>query len=215
MHVELADLFRCPVAHADMPLVVSALRTEHRMVLDGVLGCPGCGSEYLIVDGVIRFGHAPASDTRSGAGQGSDDGMRAAALLNATGANAKLAFIGAPLALAAAVQNVVPARCIVVDAPDVAAAASYLAIAEAPMAVVVASNAAALAAASLDGVYIARGEATDWSPAIRAGGRMVAPSDHDVPRGFIELARDADHWVAERVAEASSAPAPLVQLLRR
>ncbi|HYW33320.1 MAG TPA: hypothetical protein VE869_17590, partial [Gemmatimonas sp.] len=56
MHVELADLFRCPGDHEDTWLVLAADRTEARVVLDGTLGCPVCGTEYVIRDGTTHFG---------------------------------------------------------------------------------------------------------------------------------------------------------------
>jgi hypothetical protein len=46
--------------------------------------------------------------------------------------------------------------------------------------------------------------------ALRPGARLIAPAAAPVPDGARELARDARHWVAERVAPAG----PVVPLRR-
>lgn len=219
MHVELADQLRCPELHADSWLVVAADRTEHRVVLDGMLGCPTCGAEYPIVRGVVQFGAPPRAMISSPVANvpepADDDAMRAAALLNATNASARIAFVGASLALPNAMQQVVPARCVVINAPDADHAESFLVGAHAPMSVVHATMARVLAAGAFDGVWVAEGSAAEWATAIRPRGRLVSPIEQPLPRGFTELARDAAVWVAERSAETETAPASLVQLRRR
>lgn len=217
MHVELADQLRCPVPHAGSWLVVAALRTEHRVVLEGTLGCPTCGAEYPIVRGVIDFGGAiPATGpVRPPVPVSDEDAMRAAALLNAANASARIAFVGAPIALALAVQAVVPARCLVVNASDVAIDESLLVGAPAPVAVLRTASARVLAGHALDGLWVAQGDPVEWSASIGARRRLVAPIARDVPEGFTELARDGREWVAERSTDAPAAPASLVQLRRR
>jgi hypothetical protein len=39
--------------------------------------------------------------------------------------------------------------------------------------------------------------------ALRARGRLVGPATAPVPDGVVELARDAEDWVAEKIAVAS------------
>src|SRR5688500_776527 len=112
MHLELADLLRCTASHEATPLVASADRIAARAILDGVLGCPLCGAEYPIVDGVV--GYAPARAVGAGAGEpAGGDGLdawaaRTAALLDATDPRAVQLLVGAPVALARAVQRLVP-----------------------------------------------------------------------------------------------------------
>jgi hypothetical protein len=48
--------------------------------------------------------------------------------------------------------------------------------------------------------------------ALRPRGRLVAPADAPLPGGVAELARDAEHWVAERDAAVVS---DVVTLRRR
>jgi len=220
MHVELADLFRCPAHEGDGWLVVGAERTQQRVVLEGVLGCPTCGAEYPIRRGVTWFGQEIAQHGISIDAISDDDAMRAAALLGASDRNATLLFHGAPVALARAVQGVAAVRCIVIDAPDSDAALAAYALSDAPLAIVVSGDAAPLAASSVAGVW--------WSPPddgrapddtvlrlLRARGRLISPAGHPLPRGFEELARDSRQWVAERSTDATAAPTGLTQLRRR
>lgn len=217
MHVELADLLRCRVAHAETTLVLMAERTHERVVLDGVLGCPVCGAEYVIEAGVVYFGtphiaataESPASDMEGAA-------MRAAALLNVVDRTSTVGFVGTALALVRAVQDIVPARCLVFDAPDAANAVTWHARGEAPMAVIALDRGALpLAAGTLSGLWVAQGEPAELLPALRARGRIAAPRAIALPPGVAELARDDEGWVAERTAETTAAPASLVQLRRR
>ena len=55
MFVELVDALRCVRPHEDAWLVAATRRTEHRHILDGVLGCPVCRTEYPVRDGVADF----------------------------------------------------------------------------------------------------------------------------------------------------------------
>lgn len=230
MHVELADLFRCPAHAGDGWLVVAAERTQHRVVMEGVLGCPTCGAEYPIRGGVTRFAEAPVSPSaaaQTAAAHGpavsdvqiADDGMRAAALLGALDSSATLAVHGSPIALAREVQRVVPARCIVLDAPDAHAALDLYAHSDAPLAVVVTGGRAVIAPGSLTGLWWS--EAEPASPplavleSLRPRARLVASASVPVPDGFIELARDSRQWVAERSTDMTVAPSGLTQLRRR
>src|SRR5262245_13560594 len=88
MFVELIESLRCPrhlESGADAPhLVASATRSEARHIIDGVLGCPECGAEFPIVNGVVRFERAvrPTDDEQPS----EDSAMRLAALLDLTDA---------------------------------------------------------------------------------------------------------------------------------
>ena len=64
MFVELIELLRCPRPHEEAQLVASASRTEARHIVEGLLGCPVCGAEFRIVNGVVVFDE-PAKGTRS------------------------------------------------------------------------------------------------------------------------------------------------------
>lgn len=59
MFIELSEMLRCPGPHEETPLVVATEVMEGRSVRRGVVGCPACGAEYPIHDGIIRFGEPP------------------------------------------------------------------------------------------------------------------------------------------------------------
>ncbi|MES2524322.1 MAG: hypothetical protein V4617_16610 [Gemmatimonadota bacterium] len=223
MHVELAELLRCPNRHTESWLVLAADRTEARVVLDGTLGCPICGAEYAIRDGVTYFA-APSEmatavvDAVTSLESG-DGALRLAALLNVSDAAGTVALVGVPPATARALQALVPMRCLVVDPPTLSGMVSVLEAGFAPLAVLYCDGLLPLPRAGLDGVLVEHPDPRVMSSAVaalRPGGRLVAPVTVDVPMETAELARDAVHWVAERRAD-SIAPtdAPLVQLRRR
>jgi uncharacterized protein YbaR (Trm112 family) len=216
MHVELTDLFRCPVPHRESWLVAAADRTESRVVLDGVLGCPECGAEYAIRNGVAYFDERSSQPATSREAHGETDPdfpFRIAALLHATDASATLALVGMSVLVARAIQSIVPVRCVVVDAPDEERALSALRAYDAPLAILRTAGGLPVASGALHGVYAGIGDPALYTVALRAGGRLVAPADRPVPEGITELARDADLWVGEKIA--GLLPGALVELKRR
>lgn len=220
MHVALVDLFRCPEPHADSWLVLAADRTERRVVFEGVLGCPVCGAEYRIENGVTHFDDAGTPRMRAASpvlqDLSEEEAMRAAALLHATDANATLGFVGESVALIRAVQGIVAARCIAFDAPDADNAHRWHVASDAPLAVVIGSR-QVLARGALSGLWLAA-DVTFHAEQLRPRGRLVASAARAVPGGFTELVRDESHWVAQRDAagdDGTAASGGLTQLRRR
>ena len=62
MFIELTDHLRCPNPHDESFLVLLPDLIQGRWVRTGQLGCPVCGREFQLVDGVFDAGDAPASD---------------------------------------------------------------------------------------------------------------------------------------------------------
>ena len=60
MFIEITEYLRCPRPHDPAWLVLAPATMADRHVLEGTLGCPACGAEYPIRDGIARFGTAPA-----------------------------------------------------------------------------------------------------------------------------------------------------------
>ncbi len=56
MFIELSEMLRCPSNHEECHLVVATSQMQERSVRQGVVGCPACHAEYVIHDGVVRFG---------------------------------------------------------------------------------------------------------------------------------------------------------------
>ncbi|HVH69391.1 MAG TPA: hypothetical protein VM716_16090 [Gemmatimonadales bacterium] len=62
MHIELAEMLRCPEPHREGHLVVSTGEMLGRMVRSGILGCPICRREFTIVKGVVNFSGSEQRD---------------------------------------------------------------------------------------------------------------------------------------------------------
>jgi uncharacterized protein YbaR (Trm112 family) len=62
MFIELTDHLRCPNPHDESFLVLLPDQMEGRSVRTGQLGCPVCGREFRLVDGVFDAGGAPTGD---------------------------------------------------------------------------------------------------------------------------------------------------------
>ena len=56
MHIELTEMLRCPEPHEEAFLVLSTGEMSGRMVRHGLVGCPICHREYVILDGVVHVG---------------------------------------------------------------------------------------------------------------------------------------------------------------
>lgn len=55
MFIELTEILRCPNDHEESYLVAVPVQLHERRVIRGGIGCPVCGAEYPIVDGVAHF----------------------------------------------------------------------------------------------------------------------------------------------------------------
>ena len=205
MFIELVDSLRCLNAHEDTWLVAAVTRMDGRRIVEGQLGCPQCRREYPIRDGIGWF-------TDPGSGQGwphltrrpspaaDDRVMRAGALLGLTDAGGIVVLGGAWADCASSIAELGPTHVVTLndlppsDAPE---PVSCLVVEDKlPFAT------ASIRAAALDDPRAAAllGSAAD---ALRSRGRLVGPAGAAVPAGVIELARDAEHWVAERTVVAS------------
>ncbi len=60
MFIELTDHLRCPADHEEQFLVLLPDRMEGRSVRTGQLGCPVCGRQFRVVNGVFDAGEAPS-----------------------------------------------------------------------------------------------------------------------------------------------------------
>lgn len=113
MFIELADHLRCPADHPEQYLVLLPGPVEERSVREGVLGCPVCGREFAIEQGILDIGGAPGQVAPTAL-----DGAAAAALIGLTGPGGYFAVVGGLGArheeLAAAIPGV---RLVAVNPP--------------------------------------------------------------------------------------------------
>ena len=92
MYIELTDHLRCPEDHEESFLVLLPDRVEDRSVRAGQLGCPVCGRNFTLVDGVLDVGGAP-DPSEHDAGPGPD---ALTALVGLGGPGGYLVVVGGP-----------------------------------------------------------------------------------------------------------------------
>lgn len=194
MLVELIDRLRCPHVHEDSWLVAAVARAEDRRLVDATLGCPVCNAEFEVRDGVVSFGD-PVPSAPMPASE--DEVMRAAALLHVEERGLYVLDAGWG-SLAPGLLALMIAEYLLVDPPAGSAAADGVGILSGV------GDRWPIASAALHGIAMERATSARLNDALRilrAGGRLIAPADADVPAGARELARDERHWVAEKVGE--------------
>jgi len=219
VYVELIDALRCPRPHpADAGatwLVAAARRASGRCIVDGVLGCPVCRAEYPIAGGVADFGErrdAGPPGASAAAADATVDALRLAALLD-------LVTPGGIIAVGGDWDVALDGLADLTDVPALVVEPAHAYVPREPFGALV-GGALPVAVGALRGVALDARTATPERltaavRALRPGGRLVAPADAPLPDAARELARDAAHWVAERVPERDAAPSGLVSLRRR
>lgn len=206
MFVELIEYLRCPAAHEESVLVAAAERSEQRHILSGVLGCPVCGAEYPIHEGIARFGGAPAVVAEPPSVEAA---MRMAAFLELTDARGFALLCGRWGAHAAPLAELVETPLFLVNPPAGADLSRAAAVIETGATLPLAAGIAR--AAALDPSLAPSPDAV--LRALRGGARVMGPVALPLPAGVTEIARDARDWVAEK--SAAPEPAPRLVPLRR
>lgn len=199
MFLPLIDRLRCLNAHDDTWLVASIERVEARDVLEGTLGCPVCSAQYPIRAGVVLFGDAPPGRDATPSG---DDALRLAAALDLTDARMTAILQGTCGAHASVLRGVSPAQLLLVNPPPGVPSGDGVSIVRAPVAPVVGGWADA---AAMDG-DASRPMAESLVTCLRGGGRLLAPVAVGVPADLVEMARDAEVWVARLDREGAAGP---------
>lgn len=194
MQIELTDHLRCPEGHEESYLVLLTGKLAGRRVVTGHLGCPVCGREVKIRDGVVDF---------SGATPGSGDSTLTAegivAFLGLGGPGGWIALAGAAGRLASGVSALLPGVQIVAVNPpaegETEAATS-----------VVRSPRLPLKSGSMRGVVLGADLAgrsewvTDAARALLPGLRLVveAPAPAQAPEGVEVMASAPACWVGRK-----------------
>jgi uncharacterized protein YbaR (Trm112 family) len=197
MRVDLIELLRCPAPHESAPLVTVAHARDGDRLLEATLGCPVCGAEYAMREGIVYFVEVAPGATRA---PDQADALRLGALLGVGDAGARVGLCGALGAAASALEDLAEARCLVINGAR-AATPPLDQIQVDP------ARGVPVERATLTGLAVDVGTASllaDATRVVRRGGRIVAPASAPVPEGCRELARDDREWVADVVAEATT-----------
>jgi uncharacterized protein YbaR (Trm112 family) len=211
MHTSLLDHLRCPAPHESTWLVATVSRQDGRDVIDGRLGCPVCRATYPLTQGIVHLGEYRASPPPVAPIPNDDDLMRLAALLHLAEPGGAVALTPWWAEYARPLSVLVDVQVVLVEPPRAMTMVEGVAG-------IVGTHGLPLAANAVRGVALDAWTAdhpvalASWLAAVKPKGRVVAPADVPLPDGVRELARDARHWVGERLA----VPAPaLVQLGRQ
>jgi len=197
MFIELIDVLRCPNAHEESWLVLASSRIEGRDVMEGVLGCPVCAAEYLIVDGVARFARESRSDAVAGSSS-EEEALRLAALLDLTSPGAYAILTGTLGNAAPSLRMLTDVQLLLVDpAPEVKMGSGVSGL-------TMDANWSALPLMPSSARAVALDDSTTPTQlvaalrVVRPTGRVLAPLTLALPDGVAELARDDRQWLAER-----------------
>jgi uncharacterized protein YbaR (Trm112 family) len=197
MFIELIDVLRCPNAHEESWLVLASRRIDGRDVMEGVLGCPVCASEFPITDGVVQF-EAASRRAVSPAPPSEEEALRLAALLDLATPRGYVVVVGALGDTALALRALTDVQLLLVNPPVNIEMGGGLS------AVTIDSGWTALPLAPSSARAIALDDTA--TPAqllaaltvVRPSGRVLAPVALPLPDGVAELARDDRQWLAER-----------------
>jgi uncharacterized protein YbaR (Trm112 family) len=212
MVLELLDLLRCTTPHEDFPLVAAIRTRSDRDITAGLLGCPVCGAEYPIEDGIAIFGEGlPREPARVPEPYGETDeeaAMRCAAMLALFDPGGVVILGGAWGRCAPTLLEMTRTSLLLVEPPtDIRLGNGIGGIRVGTTIPLAASSARGIA---LDDRTSLPTLVVSAARALKPGGRLVASAAQAVPVGIVERARDDRHWVGE----AEPAPSVPVQLTR-
>lgn len=203
MFIEHIDSLRCLALHEDTWLVAAVEAMEGRYVIRGSLGCPVCGAQYLIRNGVADFrmdatrGAVRQEDTAGLRSRSADDVaervLRVRALLDLREDGGTVALTGDYCVVASDLEGEIDVHTILINpAPGIEL--------EHWRSVILTDTGVPLARGSLRaaiaGLSATSETVSGLARAVRAGGRLAAPVSVPLPEGAQELARDSLEWVA-------------------
>jgi uncharacterized protein YbaR (Trm112 family) len=202
MHIEFIDLLRCPNLHEDSWLVAAFYKLDGRAVVEGKLGCPVCGAEYLIDDGVAVFDGSNASVEAAASDETASDGTVIAALLDFSRPGMLALLAGEWARDAQTVSELTGARIIALNSPGRAYGSDDIAEIRAHSPIPLAAQ--SLNAIALDATHATPTMLIEAARLLRPRGRLLVRGEAQLSQQFHELARDSDQVVAEFVGELIS-----------
>jgi uncharacterized protein YbaR (Trm112 family) len=199
MHIEFIDLLRCPNVHEDSWLVAAFYRMDGRVVIEGKLGCPVCGAEYFIRDGVAVFDDTNLSLRATAPEQSTSDATLIAALLDLSRPGMLALLAGEWARDARAVSELTSARIIELNSPGRPLGSDDVAEIRARSPIPLAAQ--SLNGIALDAAHASPAMLTEAARLLRPRGRLLVRGEAELSQQFHELARDSHQVVAEYVGE--------------
>ena len=189
MFIELTDHLRCTAEHPEGYLVLLPDTMDGRIVKTGVLGCPVCGREVPVTEGIPDFGGERPGETVC-----TLSAEAAHALLGLDGPGGYLALVGAAATLAEGLGALLPGiRVVAVNPPP--------SVGDVPGISVVRGGRLPIKQAAMRGVVITADHARDpsWLAAaigcVLPGLRAVVEGPVAEIAGVEVLAEAAGWWV--------------------
>ena len=207
MFSELIESLRCVRAHESTGLVAVAFKTVERDIVSGSLGCPACQAAYPIEASIadFRLGRDAPAPPPPKTRPADELAVRAGALLALTEPGGVVVLAGSWSACAPEIAALAePVKVLALDA--VAGIASGAGVSLARTAGEVPLKGGTARGIALDAAHATPSYLHAAASALAARGRLVAPANAPVPAGFIELARDARDWVAEKIDAPAIVP---------
>lgn len=193
MFIELADLLRCPAAHAEAHLVVATGEMTGREIVRGLIGCPVCHAEYRIERRVCRFGGADLADTRTAV----LDATALHAFLGLSSPGGYVVLVGsaarAAEGLAALLGGV---HFVGVNAPAAVWSSPVLSLLEAPSTIPV--RTAAVRGVVVGGEHAREPWLDEAARVVLPGLRIVVLSDDGSVEGVERMATGPGVWVGQK-----------------
>jgi uncharacterized protein YbaR (Trm112 family) len=199
MHIEFIDMLRCPNVHEDSWLVAAFYKIDGRLIIEGKLGCPVCGAEYFIRNGVAVFGEPDTSSKVPLANDPVSDSTTTAALLDLARPGMLALLAGEWARESDAVAELTSSRIIALNSLSPLRGSEAVAEVRAVYPIPFAGH-------SLDGVALDRPHSTpamlaEAARLLRPRGRLLVRGEAQLSQQFHELARDSGQVVAEYLGE--------------
>jgi hypothetical protein len=194
--IEVTEALRCPRPHAESYLVCVPVAMDGRHVVRGGVGCPACGAEYPVVDGVLWFappGDAPASARASGP----LTAETVETFLALEGAGGYVVVVGSAGRLAPQLAARFSAHIVAVNPPPGLPPHANCSRVHAPQALPVKRN-------SMRGAVVGAEASDAWLDAavqaVLPGLRLIVEDERAAVPGTVELVRGVGILVTERRA---------------
>ena len=197
MFIELTEILRCPRDHAESYVVASPIAMDGRRIVRGVVGCPECGAEFPIVEGVAYFG-PPGRRRAAGVAPGpAYDAAALAAFLHVDGPGGYVALVGRAARHAAELGAATPGvHVVAVNPPAGVAPGPMLSVLEAPAGLPI--KTAQLRAVTLGADCASARWLAEAARALLPGLRLAVEDEGAEVDGVVELARGAGMFVGTR-----------------